>query len=197
MQSTRSTISCIQPHACTQAHALDTPIYKLANDTCFKATVHHFQTAQGFWMNRQRHQHLQLCHVENIQTAQSLDLGKFPIRLSSIHPAKKTPTPTPTLLYFIQQKKQRSDNNFTLRVLLCQQSQLHVSQFMTATAPRRIACRSPGEVGVCRSLNPIRWCTRRLRLTLPSDIFVRREIIQPTAHRVATSWITIYCAQVR
>lgn len=171
MQSTRSTISCIQPHACTQAHALDTPIYKLANDTCFKATVHHFQTAQGFWMNRQRHQHLQLCHMENIQTAQSLDLGKFPIRLSSIHPAKKTPTPTPTLLYFIQQKKQRSDNNFTLRVLLCQQSQLHVSQFMTATATRRIACRSPGEVGVCRSLNPIRWCTRRLRLTLPSDFW--------------------------
>lgn len=144
-------------HTCTQAHALGTPIYRLAKDTCSKATVHHFQTAQGFWMNRQRHQHLQLCHVKISRRRSHWIWGVFQFAyLQYIQPKRMIGKPQHQHYFTLQQKKQCSYNNFALRVLLCQQSQLHVSQFMTATARRRIACRSPGEVGVCRSLNPIR-----------------------------------------
>ena len=181
-------------HACTQAHTWypDIPTCKRYLFLRLLYITFKQQRASG-WIVK-RHQNLQLCRVENIQRAQSLDLGNFPILLSSLHPARKDDRKTPTpILYFTTKDAVFLQSFHTFGAALSSNRSFTFGQFITATARRRIECRSPGEVGVCRSVNPIQWCTLRLRLTLPSEFCENGNY---TTNRLTISWIIISCGQV-
>ncbi len=159
-----------------------------------EATVHHFQTAKGLWMNRQTASKFTTMPRGKCPEGAVIGLGEFYnslILTTSSQKGWSENSNTNTLLY----NKRRSFSTIISHFRCCfvKQSQLHVWQFITATARRWIECRGPGEVGVCRSVNPIQWCTLRLRLTLPSEFCENGNY---TTNRVTISWIIISSGQV-